>query len=248
MYKKTKEISICIIFSFLLFGCDSKPKTQADLLIGDWCQESAVSADLGSMWEFDGKTFKGHMIPADKYTLSGNIITTFNWGKMEILSINEEEMLFLWDDREYRFSRDSCSDDTQKNVLNKNLAGAVVLGQLSLAKKYVVQGADISNVPINSDLSILMRAIDSQRMEMLEYILSLKPELDIRDKYGNNALMHAIRREKVRIVERLLKENFDLESVNSRDQTVLDMARQTNNADIALLVQNAYQLKGSQNN
>jgi ankyrin repeat protein len=104
-----------------------------------------------------------------------------------------------------------CSEDywIRQQILDENinttLHDAVANGNLALAAELVKRGADINYQEDLYGNSCLHLSVIYRNQEMLDFILSLKPDLNLKTKMGYTALMLAVFNNSVEAVRALLE-------------------------------------------
>ncbi|MEM9405308.1 MAG: ankyrin repeat domain-containing protein [Acidobacteriota bacterium] len=166
------------------------------LLVGDWClnteeYEGEVSAD-GSRWTFreGGRyVYRTHYVSEDDYRIEGNVVVLANFGRLEVLSIDEQRMTAKLYST-YLFSRNDCLPVVAEAVLKTRLNNALVVGDLETVRTLLEQGVDASGPDTRSGLrsTPLMIAVRFGGVEAVRLILSRKPDLTVENSLGETAL------------------------------------------------------------
>ena len=165
-------------------------------LIGNWCLNTEKYADEitvdGSKWSFkkDGTySYKQAYVSEDKYYIKGDTIKLNNYGTMKILSINDKEMIGEIYST-YHFTRNKCLPLVRDAEQVTKLNNAIIKKDMKMVKSLVKSGVNI-NVPDRRSSGAstpLIIAVKFGGKEFVEYILSLKPDLNITDGQGRTAM------------------------------------------------------------
>ena len=133
--------------------------------------------------------------------------------------------------------------DSGKDVNSKDAAGQTALmyasemGQLEVVKYLVESGADVNVQSTYDGKSALIWASINDQIAVMEYLLKHGADVNATTKYHNEtALMYATVKGHVRAVNLLLENNADTKMKNKEGKTALDMAKQFNRKELALMI------------
>ena len=98
--------------------------------------------------------------------------------------------------------------------------------------KYLLQKSTLINGQDSEGRTILHTALERGMPEMVPLILGTRPNLQLRDKKGNTALMYAVRFGHFEMVKRLEKSGAELHTVNELQETVMHQAAKIDRRDM----------------
>ncbi|MBN2145264.1 MAG: ankyrin repeat domain-containing protein [Candidatus Aureabacteria bacterium] len=116
---------------------------------------------------------------------------------------------------------------------------AIIFGQIEKVYELVEKGVDVNGKDYNG-YTPLMAASEFGRSKCLDFLLSKGAEIDSKDNKGRNALFHAIRKNNIPIIKKLLEIKNDL--INEKDlegSTLLKVSLDRYLPSIAKLLINA---------
>lgn len=128
-----------------------------------------------------------------------------------------------------------------KTINLKSISGKTALvyaclrGYIEVARILILNGANI-NI-INSEITPLQAAVASRNYNLVFYLLNMDAEVNLRNKYGETALMYAVSWEEKVIVELLLNKGANPSLKNKKGVTALNLARQSNQQEIVNLLE-----------
>lgn len=189
-----------LTLSALLLLSTQVPALAADTLatqvLGKWCMNTEEYAGElsvnGSLFEFlaDG-TYIAKMPTEskDRYTVEGNTLHLDNFGDLQVLSINKDEMKAKAYST-YHFTRNTCLPIVAEAMKLTELNNAIIKKDLATVKSLVADGVKISQPDTRSSQrsTPLMVAIKYGDLETVKYLLSLKPDLAQTNAMGETAL------------------------------------------------------------
>lgn len=193
------------IFPVALFFVASAPQANAagpvsddvirSTLPGVWCLNSeAYGEDVsydGARWRFedDGEYFTSVDSPAAwKYEIRDGQLILENYGTMSVLELTPQRLVTRIAST-YHFTRDTCLPETLAAQKLTELNAVILSGDLDAARKMIDASTDISSADTRTTFQStpLMMAVKSGSSEMVEYILSLKPDLRRTNGRGQTA-------------------------------------------------------------
>lgn len=179
-----------------------------ELLLGNWClntetYDGEITVD-GSQWLFtkEGRyRYKQAYESVDNYRVEGNTIVLDNFGEMKVLSISAREMRTEMGSH-YYFTKEICLPLVKDAEHLTRLNNAILKGDIDTVKALVAKGVDVSQADTRSSMrsTPAMVAIKSGQIEILQYILSFKPDLSIIDGSWKTALDHAKKTQNAEII------------------------------------------------
>jgi ankyrin repeat protein len=138
-----------------------------------------------------------------------------------------------------RSIREYAGSDFKEN----RLLGAIDADDLEYIRLLVDQGADV-NQKINS-YTPLMIACEQGNLEIVEYLLSKKADINAIDKEGKNTpLIYAAANGHPKVVELLIKHNANINIKNFCGLTALDLAVVSNNIEVQAVLHAYNALQG----
>lgn len=140
-----------------------------------------------------------------------------------------------------------------KRVLSCGLESAAGKGDLRLARRLLQQGADPKEPPCIDDTkwTVLMRAAQSGKAEMVREILKYDPDVNAKDFTGRTALGSFLERTDAnadtgKIVQMLVNAGTDVNSRDGDGLTAAEEARRRGSPEEAELIENAVRTRGRQ--
>ena len=120
---------------------------------------------------------------------------------------------------------------------NRNIVDVAKLGDFVAVKMRLQEGKDINERDFVTGATPLIEACKHGRdMEMIEYLVERKPKLNMQDKDGCTALMHAVQAGHVRIVTFLIDKGADLNVQDKYGSTPVIWATFKNKFDMVMLL------------
>ena len=123
------------------------------------------------------------------------------------------------------------SQSAKQSTRNQNLKLLITEGKLAELKQLHSQGhslsATINNVPL------LNIAIQKKQQSIIEWLISLKPNLNQRGNNGNTAFHEAAKLGNLKTLIQLQQRNINIDQTNNLGQTALMLALQSEHKDAA---------------
>ena len=199
---------------FLLKSNLSSAITQAEIekhIFGNWCAnteeyDGEVSVD-GTKWTFnkDGTyVYVSNYGAVDKFAIDGDTLNISNFGKMKVLSISEKEMKGKIYST-YHFTKDKCLPIVNQGVQITKLSNLILMKKIDEVKMLVESGVDINakDTRTSSRNTPFMSAVQHSTIEIIRFLITKNPDLNIKNEYGRNALDIAKKRNDLEIIKLL---------------------------------------------
>jgi ankyrin repeat protein len=167
------------------------------------------------------------------------------WADKAGLSLNEDIFVDLWPLMLIADRYDADAPETARSEIRSLYEylierGATVdpwsslrVGDIARFKKQVADDPTVLAFITGTGDTLLCGAVKSGSLECLEYLLSLKPDIDGIDARGATALMYAARRGDRAMAERLIEAGAGLHVRDSEGKTALDYADSGGKASMA---------------
>jgi len=131
------------------------------------------------------------------------------------------------------------------NTINQNNTPLIMLvysnNLTDLFQLLLKYGAYINTCDMNG-LSLLMHSIIKNDANMFSTLIKLGCDVNIKDNEGNTALIYAIKSKNIEFVKSLISNNAYINTVNSSNKSVLEIAEETGVKEIISLFKNEEEL------